>query len=185
MFLKIFRNIFYVRHKCCARGKSSQRVNPNLITSAMLPAQCVPPTHTSLPPPPPPLSVWRGYEFEKVRLNAALFVVVAGLANPTDAFIVFYSERMVWCKYRNVTKVTLTHTYSTVQTSVLTTYTQLFHSQEWSISNFPMQPHRGYNITQYGELGISSLPQMKDGYTINSHFLNVGRMHIVNLEVKG
>ena len=49
MFLKIFRNIFCVRHKCCARGKSSQRVNPNLITSAMLPAQCVPPTHTSPP----------------------------------------------------------------------------------------------------------------------------------------
>ena len=40
VFLKIFRNIFCVRHKCCVRGKMSQHLG-NMITSAMLPPQCV------------------------------------------------------------------------------------------------------------------------------------------------
>ena len=47
MFLKILRNIFCVqdtkfgvRHKCCARGKTSQHLG-NTITSAMLLPQCV------------------------------------------------------------------------------------------------------------------------------------------------
>ena len=41
MFLKNSRNILCVRHKCCARGKTSQHLG-NMITSAMLPPQCVP-----------------------------------------------------------------------------------------------------------------------------------------------
>ena len=40
MFLKISRTIFCVRHKCCARGKTTQHLR-NMITSAMLPPQCV------------------------------------------------------------------------------------------------------------------------------------------------
>ena len=36
------------------------------------------------------------------------------------------------------------------------------NSQEWSISNFPPQPHQKYYITQYEELGFSSLTQMQD-----------------------
>ena len=38
--LKIFRNIFCVGHKCCARGKTRTHLG-NMITSAMLPPQCV------------------------------------------------------------------------------------------------------------------------------------------------
>ena len=40
MFVKIFRNILCVNHKCCARGKTSQHLR-NMIVSAMLPQQCV------------------------------------------------------------------------------------------------------------------------------------------------
>ena len=40
MFLKIFRNISCVRHKCCARGKTSQHLG-NMITPALLPPHCV------------------------------------------------------------------------------------------------------------------------------------------------
>ena len=36
---------------------------------------------------------------------------------------------------------------------------------------FLPQPHQKYYITQYGELGISYLTQMKDDYTTNSHYL--------------
>ena len=36
----------------------------------------------------------------------------------------------------------------------------------WSISNFPLQPHQKYYITQYEELGSSWLTQMKDDYTV-------------------
>ena len=39
------------------------------------------------------------------------------------------------------------------------------------MSNFPCKPHQRYSITQYEELGFSSLTQMKDGYTTNSHYL--------------
>ena len=80
------------------------------------------------------------------------------------------------------------------------------------VTNFklPLQPNQKYNIT-HGELGFSKLTQMKDYYTTNSHnltytslvkrvgriyFLNlgvvacfslweVGRMHLLNLEVQG
>ena len=34
---------------------------------------------------------------------------------------------------------------------------------------FPLQPHKKYHITQYEELGFSSLTQMKYDYTTNSH----------------
>ena len=45
-----------------------------------------------------------------------------------------------------------------------------FHSQEWSISTFPCSLTR--NVTpQYEELGFSSLTQMKDDHTTNSHYL--------------
>ena len=48
-----------------------------------------------------------------------------------------------------------------------------FHSQEWSISNFSCSLTR--NITshsaQYEELGFSSLTQMKDYSTTNSHYI--------------
>ena len=33
---------------------------------------------------------------------------------------------------------------------------------EWSISKLLLQPHKKYNITQYGEFGFSLLTQMKD-----------------------
>ena len=36
---------------------------------------------------------------------------------------------------------------------------------------FPLQPRQKYYITQYEELGFSSLAQMKDDYTANSHYL--------------
>ena len=36
---------------------------------------------------------------------------------------------------------------------------------------FPLEPHQGYDITQYGELGFSQLTQMKDDYTTNSHYM--------------
>ena len=36
---------------------------------------------------------------------------------------------------------------------------------------FPLRPHQKYYITQYEELGLSSLTQMKDDYTTNSHYL--------------
>ena len=39
------------------------------------------------------------------------------------------------------------------------------------MSNFSLQPHRKYNITQYEELGFSQIIQMKDDYTTNSHYL--------------
>ena len=54
-FLKIFRNSFCVRHKCCALGKTSQHLR-NMITSAMSPPQCVlvlPVACQKAPPPPP------------------------------------------------------------------------------------------------------------------------------------
>ena len=37
---------------------------------------------------------------------------------------------------------------------------------------FLLQPHQKYYTTQCEELGFSSLTQMKDDYTTNSHFLN-------------
>ena len=53
---------------------------------------------------------------------------------------------------------------------------------------FPLQPHQKYYITQYGELGFSSLTQMKDDYTTNLTytylFEKVGRMYSFNLRVK-
>ena len=36
---------------------------------------------------------------------------------------------------------------------------------------FPLQPHQKYYITQSKEFGFSSLTQMKDDYTTNSHYL--------------
>ena len=58
--------------------------------------------------------------------------------------------------------------------------------------NFPLQPQQKYYITQYEELGFSSLTQMKDECTTNSRYLSyafslskVGRMYILSLEVKG
>ena len=36
---------------------------------------------------------------------------------------------------------------------------------------FLLQPHHKCYTTQYEELGFSSLTQMKDDYTINSHYL--------------
>ena len=60
-----------------------------------------------------------------------------------------------------------------------------FHSQEWSISNFPCSLTR--NITSHS----LELTQMKDYYTTNSHYLTytllfrkVGRMYFLNLGVK-
>ena len=57
---------------------------------------------------------------------------------------------------------------------------------------FPLQPHQKYHITQYEELGFSSLTQMKDDHTTNSHYitytfslLDVGRMPFLSLGVKG
>ena len=48
---------------------------------------------------------------------------------------------------------------------------------------FLLQPHQKYCITQYGELGFSSLTQMQDDCTTNSHYpqlysslYKVGRM---------
>ena len=35
----------------------------------------------------------------------------------------------------------------------------------------PLQPHQKYYITQYEELGFSTLTQMKDDYASNSHYL--------------
>ena len=35
---------------------------------------------------------------------------------------------------------------------------------------FPLQPHQKFNITKYGELGFSSLTQMKDDYTVLAKF---------------
>ena len=40
-----------------------------------------------------------------------------------------------------------------------------------STSNFSLQPHKKYCITQYEELGFSWLSQMKDDYTTGSQFL--------------
>ena len=37
---------------------------------------------------------------------------------------------------------------------------------------FLLQPHQKDYITQYGELGFSQLTQMKDDYTINSHYFS-------------
>ena len=34
---------------------------------------------------------------------------------------------------------------------------------------FPLQPHQKYYITQYEELGVSSLSRIKDDHTSNSH----------------
>ena len=65
------------------------------------------------------------------------------------------------------------------------------HSQEWSTSNFPLQPHQKFNVAQHEELGFSSLAQMKDDSTANSHYLTytflvkVGRVYVLNLGVKG
>ena len=39
---------------------------------------------------------------------------------------------------------------------------------------FPLQPHQKYNTIQYGERGFSSLTQMKDDYSTNSHYLRLG-----------
>ena len=57
---------------------------------------------------------------------------------------------------------------------------------------FPLQPHQKYYITQHGELGFSSLTQMKDDNTTNSHYLTctvslwkVGGMYLLTLGVKG
>ena len=57
---------------------------------------------------------------------------------------------------------------------------------------FLLQPHHKSYTTQYEELGFSSLTQMKDDYTINSHYLTytfslqeVGRMYFVSSGVKG
>ena len=57
---------------------------------------------------------------------------------------------------------------------------------------FPLQPHQKYYTAQYEELGFSSLTQMKDDYTTNSRYitytfslLEVGRMHVLSLGVKG
>ena len=36
---------------------------------------------------------------------------------------------------------------------------------------FLLQPHQKYNIAQYEELGFSSLTQMKDDSTTNSHYI--------------
>ena len=36
---------------------------------------------------------------------------------------------------------------------------------------FPLQPHQKYNVTQYEELGLSYLTQMKDDYTTHSQHL--------------
>ena len=53
---------------------------------------------------------------------------------------------------------------------------------------FPPQLHQKYYITQYEEFGFSSLTQMKDDYTTNSHyptytflFRKVGRMYLFQL----
>ena len=60
------------------------------------------------------------------------------------------------------------------------------------MSNFPCESHVILLITQYGELGSSSLTHMKDDYTVSSHYLSytfllrkVGRMYFLNLGVKG
>ena len=57
---------------------------------------------------------------------------------------------------------------------------------------FPLQPHQKYNITQYGELGFSWLPQMTDDHTTTSRqltctflFKKVGRLCFLSLGVKG
>ena len=57
---------------------------------------------------------------------------------------------------------------------------------------FPLQPHQKYYITQSKEFGFSSLTQMKDDYTTNSHYLTytflfrkVERTYSFNLWVKG
>ena len=62
-----------------------------------------------------------------------------------------------------------------------------FHSQEWSISNFPCSLTTKYYITQYKELGfrwkMTTLPILTNSLI---HFsLKVGRMHFLNLGVKG
>ena len=40
---------------------------------------------------------------------------------------------------------------------------------------FVLQPHQKYYITQNEELGFSSLTQMKDDYTADSHYLTYSR----------
>ena len=54
-FQKHFFVQICVRHKCCARGKTSQHVE-NMITSAMLPRQCVLVLPAPNPTPQPPHS---------------------------------------------------------------------------------------------------------------------------------
>ena len=57
---------------------------------------------------------------------------------------------------------------------------------------FPLQPHQKYYITWHKELGLSYLPQMKDDYNTNTHYLTlnissekVERMYFLKLGVKG
>ena len=45
---------------------------------------------------------------------------------------------------------------------------------------FLLQPHQKYDLTQYGELGFSQLAQIKDDYTINSHYLTY-TFHFIRL----
>ena len=56
---------------------------------------------------------------------------------------------------------------------------------------FPLQPRQEYYITQYEGLGFSSLTQMKDDYTTNSHYLIytflfklVGRMYLLSTSLR-
>ena len=54
---------------------------------------------------------------------------------------------------------------------------------------FLLQPHQKYCITQYEELGFSSLSQMKDDCTTNSHYLTYTfffrKVGAMNLGVEG
>ena len=56
----------------------------------------------------------------------------------------------------------------------------------------PLQPHKKYDITQYGKLNFSYLTHMKGDYTTNSHYIThtiafwkVGRIHILSSGVEG
>ena len=59
------------------------------------------------------------------------------------------------------------------QARLIKIYHNIFITQLWLPREinfkFPLQPHQKRKITQYGELGFSELPQMKDDHTTNSH----------------
>ena len=59
-----------------------------------------------------------------------------------------------------------------IPTTSLTHFSSLTLSLPRVINfKFLLQPHHKCYTTQYEELGFSSLTQMKDDYTINSHYL--------------